>query len=80
MISFALILIAITFLVILWFNRKIWEKYHNTKKTMSAKTQAMQKQLSIVLIAQVKTILLKTVMGERKVTLIIGRQVGSPLP
>ena len=70
MIGFALIVIAISFLVILWFSRKIWEKYHNTKKLMSVKTQAIQKQLSIVLIAQVKTIPLKTVMGERKVTLI----------
>ena len=56
MIGLALIVIAIIFLVILWFSRKIWEKYHKTKKLMSAKTQAIQKQLSIVLIAQVKTI------------------------
>uniref|UniRef100_A0A914EQI1 G-protein coupled receptors family 1 profile domain-containing protein n=1 Tax=Acrobeloides nanus TaxID=290746 RepID=A0A914EQI1_9BILA len=51
-VGYALIIIAISFSIILWLSRKIWAKYHNTKNSMSAKTQAMQKQLTIVLIAQ----------------------------
>ena len=61
---------TISFCIILWFSRKIWATYRNAKNSMSAKTQAMQKQLTIVLIAQVKIIPLKTVTEERKVTVV----------